>query len=300
MPSTTKAITSRTTSPTWNEDRIVDWQGKPVSDAAEIDAAYSEGRRLRSQPQAHTEARPRRQPHHHTTAQAQTPTAYNGYAHPGAYYEKRDAVGYAERAQAESEARHESLKCKCAVCLLKGPQFCPGDVEPIGARPMTTEQARAAKETLILAGQRQKMIKAQAQKAAEASYCPQRIARAVEIASDPNALAQAAVKYSSSPTECACPDARFSSTKFCKHQIAHIISANVERRIDAQVPAAEVETKPQSAPSLDSMTRVRTRTQTQAQDQVEVNDPKPAPHPHDSLMPYQPEIARTANGMILA
>lgn len=168
---------------------------------------------------------------------------FNGYEHPGPAPQEftLDAgESWAQRAEREAREEYEKLECKCAVCVLKGPGRCSGENEPIGI--MTTEQARAARKALTGEGQRQaeqrrrreQLIDAQADKALAAGHEPRRVERGAEIVKR-GQLDDAVAAYGATTAGCGCPDAKWrghgGSAAYCKHRLAAIISANVERAL---------------------------------------------------------------------
>ena len=102
--------------------------------------------------------------------------------HPGPYYEPRKTrCRYADRVRAEAEARHAELDCKCAVCLLYGPAYCPGDSRTYRPLERSNRHETPAPRCSI-EGQRQLLIAAQVvTKAKAAGHDAQRIERAAAL-----------------------------------------------------------------------------------------------------------------------
>lgn len=234
------------------------------------------------------------------------PRMFNGYIHPGPYYEKKaDPPIFSPRQEPDPTA------CDCSACLIYGPKYCKAHVTHISdfyPVPTPAEEAAEIVEAAERRAYREQLIIEQAGKAAKAGHCPKRIEKAAEIARKPAELVLSMAKYFAGPIACRCPDATRRKAPKCKHQLAHIIAANVERRIDAQpqepTAAAEVAAQPTEvlAPAPPLVTspdkrmiarRAQERIEAQAQEQSE-----PAARPSDKFMPFKPEISRDAQGMI--
>ena len=180
--------------------------------------------------------------------------------------------------------------------------------------PTPAEEAAEIVEAAERRAYREQLITEQTAKATKAGHCPKRIEKAAAIARDPNELVLAMAKYFAGPIACRCPDAQHGKARACKHQIAHIIAANVERRIEAQpqepTAAAEVETKPAEvlAPAPPLVTspdkrmlarRAQAAIERQAQEKAEVEQEQTA-HPSDAFMPvFERELTRSADGSFM-
>ena len=247
------------------------------------------------------------------TAQARRPTLYNGYIHPGPYYEKKSDPPLFPPPMPKPSG------CQCSACLIFGPAYCKAHVTHISdfyPVPTPAEEAAERKEAQERRAYREQLITEQAAKATAAGHCPTRIEKAAAIASDPTELVLSMAKYFASPTACKCPDATHGHGRKCKHILAHIIAANVERRIEAPAPepqpAAEVETKPTEilapAPPIVASPykrmlakRAQAAIERQAQEkEQEQEQTEPTAHPSDAFMPFEPELARSADGMLWA
>ena len=246
------------------------------------------------------------------TAQARRPTLYNGYIHPGPYSDKKSDPPQFPPPMPKPSG------CQCAACLIFGPAYCKAHVTHIAdffPVPTAAEEAAERQQAHQRQQRRLQLITEQAAKAEAAGHCPERIAKAAAIARDPTELVLSMAKYFAGPTACKCPDATHGRGRKCKHVLAHIISANVERRIERQpqepTATAEVETKPaevaaQPAPPLVTSPykrmlarRAQERIEAQAQEkEKEQEQSEPAARPSDKFMPFEPEISRDAQGMI--
>ena len=237
-------------------------------------------------------------------AQARTPTLYNGYVHPGPYTDtKAQTPILAPRQEPDPTA------CDCSACLIYGPKYCKAHVTHISDFYPVPTPAEEAAEIVAAAERRayrEQLITEQAGQAAKAGHCPTRIAKAVAITHNPAELALAAARYFSTTSQCRCPDAIHGHGRTCKHQIAAIISANVERRIEAQ---AQPETKPQPAeiltpePSLERSPferMIARRAQERIERQAQEKEQEQAAHPSDALPVFERELTRSADGMIWA
>ena len=251
-------------------------------------------------------------------SQRPTPRMFNGYEHPGpAPTELVDSDGYAQRAAAQAAARHAELDCTCSVCLLYGPDYCPGpdDTQIIGARRATIEQGRAERGALVKAGQRQAderkrqaekadRIRAQAQRAIEAGHDPKRVARAEEIALDDAQVDRAVNRYGTTPYQCACGDQQHRwGAHRCKHMLALTIRHNAALP-EADEPAAEPQPVTDCPtcgyPTDEPCCPVCGMIIDPLHDDIpaEVLDPAPL----KNAMPHQPEseLARDADGILWA
>ena len=178
-----------------------------------------------------------------------TPRMFNGYEHPSPYYEEWDAESFEERAEREARERYEALDCKCSVCVLHGPKYCPGDPDPL--KPLTIEQARVARKLIV--------------------HDVKRIERAAVLVDDSAALEAATAKYETTAAGCQCPDKKHGpATRKCKHQLTAIISTNVQRQL-AGDEAEEIEALPAGETTGDSpFTRMKARdARANAQAQLE-------------------------------
>ena len=166
-----------------------------------------------------------------------TAAMINGYPNPGPYQPTASkGPGYAERTRNAANKRHTDLQaagCDCSVCIIWGPEHCPGE----NAQPLdlTIEQARAARVALKAAGERQKQIVALKVEAIQAGHCRKRTNKAAAILDTPGALERAAEKYQTTATGCQCPDAQHSQARGCKHQIAVIMQARIDRDEPARI-----------------------------------------------------------------
>ena len=153
------------------------------------------------------------------------PRMFNGYIHPGPYYEKKaDPPIFSPRQEPDPTA------CNCAACLIYGPKYCKAHVTHISDfYPMPTPAEEAAEiEAAERRAYREQLITEQAAKATAAGHCPKRIEKAAAIARKP-----AEVAAQPEPTLVTSPDKR-------------MIARRAQERIEAQ---AQEQSEPAARPS---------------------------------------------------